>query len=243
MRVGTLLLTKIPIDADQCGTNPQSPHNRCLIMPPHLIVLDVSGRKYQTQRASLQTSPYFQNLLARWDDCRDRQEDGSYFIDADPDAFQYILDFMRRPSRFPLFWTKETGFDYALYNKLETEADYFLLHDLRDWIGKKRYLDAVKTIIEVKALSKRELEDGQNHTRCEADIEVQSFFGSYSGERRYRSPCEIHTRNQEPVRGCHSCEGLIRAHGPQYDDPPKSLTLVTKRIEFDETVCVNKMAS
>ncbi|PVH91663.1 hypothetical protein DM02DRAFT_467878, partial [Periconia macrospinosa] len=116
------------------------------------IILDVSGRKFRTQKASLQTSPYFQNLLARWDDCADRQEDGSFFIDADPDAFQYILDFMRRPLKFPLFWTKESGFDYALYNKLEAEADYFLLHDLRDWLRKKRYLDAVKTIIEVKAL-------------------------------------------------------------------------------------------
>jgi hypothetical protein len=209
-------------------------------MPPHLIILDVSGRKYQTQKATLQTSPYFQNLLARWNDCTDRQEDGSYFIDADPDAFQYILEFMRRPSKFPLFWTKETSFDYALYNKLEAEADYFLLHDLRDWLRKKRYLNAVKTIIEVKALSEHQLEDGRNQTRCEADIEVQSFFGSYSGEKRYRSPCVIH---REYVRGCASCLQLIQVHGPQYDDPPKRLTLVTKRIEFDETVCMNEMVS
>jgi hypothetical protein len=88
-------------------------------MPPRLIVLDVSGRKYRTPEATLQVSPYFQSLLARWTDCSDRQEDGSYFIDADPDAFQHIIEFMRRPSKFPLFWTKETGFDYALYNKLE----------------------------------------------------------------------------------------------------------------------------
>jgi hypothetical protein len=212
-------------------------------MPPHLIVLDVSGRKYKTQRATLQTSPYFQNLLARWDDCSDRQEDGSYYIDADPVAFQHVLDFMRRPSKFPLFWTKETSFDYALYNKLEAEADYFLLHDLRDWLRKKRYLDAVKTVIEVKALSEHELKDDRNQTRCEADIEVQSFFGSYTGERRYISPCEVHRITDEPIRGCSSCEVLIRAHGPQYDDPPKRLTLVTKRVEFDETVCVNEMST
>ncbi|KAH8710027.1 hypothetical protein GQ44DRAFT_588767, partial [Phaeosphaeriaceae sp. PMI808] len=78
--------------------------------------------------------------------------DDSYFVYADPEIFRHILEFMRRPSKFPLFWTKETTLDYALYKKLEVEADYFLLHDLRDWIRKKRYLDAVKTIIEVKAL-------------------------------------------------------------------------------------------
>jgi hypothetical protein len=142
-----------------------------------------------------------------------------------------------------LFWSKETSFDYALYNKIEAEADYFLLHDLRDWLRKKRYLDAVKTTIEVKALSEKQLEDDRNQTRDEADIEVQGFFGSYSGEKRYRSPCAIHPMNREPVRGCRSCEGLIQAHGPQYDDPPKRLTLVTKRIEFDETVCVNETVS
>jgi hypothetical protein len=70
--------------------------------------------------------------MARWDDCCDRQNDGSLFVDADLKIFQHILNFMRRPSKFPLFWTKQTGFDYVLYKKLEEEADYFLLHDLRD---------------------------------------------------------------------------------------------------------------
>ncbi|KAF1936435.1 hypothetical protein EJ02DRAFT_459523 [Clathrospora elynae] len=124
-----------------------------LVIPPHLIILDISGRKYRTQKVTLQASAYFQNLLARWNDCSDRQEDGSYFIDADSNVFEHVLQFMRRPSKFPLFWTKETSFDYVLYNKLEAEADHFLFHDLRDWIGKKLYLDAVKTVIEVKVLS------------------------------------------------------------------------------------------
>jgi hypothetical protein len=89
-------------------------------------------------------------------------------------------------------------------------------------------------------LSEHQLEDGRNQTRCEADIEVQSFFGSYSGEKGYRSPCSVHTEN---IRGCPYCAELIRAHGPQYDDPPKRLTIVTKTIEFDETVCMNEMVS
>jgi hypothetical protein len=208
-------------------------------MPPQLIVLDLSGRKYQTQKATLQASPYFQKLLARWTVCSDRQEDGSYFIDADPDTFQHILEFMRRPSKFPLFWTKETGFDYALYNKLEAEADYFLLHDLRDWLREKRYLDAVKTIVEVKALSEHEVID-RNYPICGPDIEVQSYFGSYTGEKRYRSPC---AHREGYVFDCRLCSELVQAHGPQYDDPPKRLTLVTKRTEFDETVCVNQNVS
>jgi hypothetical protein len=213
-----------------------------LVIPPHFIILDVSGRKYGTQKVTLQTSAYLQNLLSRWDDCSDRQGDGSYFIDPDSDVFEHVLQFMRRPSKFPLFWTKETSFDYALYNKLEVEADYFLLHDLRDWIRKKRYLNAVKTVIEVKVLSEYELSDGRNQSRCDADIEVQSFYGSYSVERRFRNSCTIHKENDN-IRGCNSCEELMRTFGPYYDDPPKRLIVVTKRTEFDETVCVNGIDS
>lgn len=122
-----------------------------------------------------------------------------------------------------------------VFNKLEAEADYFLIHDLRDQLRKKRYLDAVKTVVEAKVLPAYGIEGRWNQKRYDANEiqkiyevnEVQSFLGSYSRVKRYRSPCEIHTKNDAPVRGCCSCEELIRAHGPQYDDPLKQLTLVT----------------
>jgi hypothetical protein len=210
-------------------------------MTPSLIVLDVSGCVYKTHKATLQTSPYFRNLMSRWDDCCDRQDDGSLFVDADPKTFQHILDFMRRPSKFPLFWTKKTGFDYVLYKKLEEEADYFLLHDLRDWIKKKRYLDAVRTIVEVQALSEDDFITGKHRNRLYVDGEMQSFFGSYSGKKRFRNPCMHHT-DIEIIRGCIYCEGSVRDFGPHYDDPQKRLTVVTTRTEFDETACVNSTA-
>jgi hypothetical protein len=210
-------------------------------MTRSLIVLDVSGCVYKTQKATLQTSPYFRNIVGRWNDCCDRQDDGSLFVDADPKTFQHILDFMRRPSKFPLFWTKHSAFDYALYNKLEEEADYFVLHDLRDWIKQKRYLDAVKTIVEVQILSEGELMTEKYRDRWYADCEVQSHFGSYSGEKRLRNECALH-RDKEVLRGCRYCKELVQAFGPQYDEPQKTLTVVIKRTEFDETVCVNSIA-
>lgn len=54
---------------------------------------------------------------------------------------------------------KETGFDYALYNRLEVEVDYFLLYDLRDWLRNKCYLNVIKTIVEVKVLSEPEVDN------------------------------------------------------------------------------------
>jgi hypothetical protein len=212
-------------------------------MSPDRIVLDVSGRKYKTRMSTLRVSPYFDTLLTRWDDCSDRQMDGSYFIDADPDAFQHVLDFMRRPSRFPLFWTKETGFNYALYNKLEAEADYFGLDDLHDWLRGKRYVDAVKTVVEVTVLSEQQIGNLVNQPRSGADMEVQSYFGSYSDARKSRNTCAYHRDVTKPTTACLDCAEIIRAHGPQYDDPEKKLTLVTKTLVFDETVCTNETVS
>jgi hypothetical protein len=206
-------------------------------MSPHFITLDVSGRKYRTQKATLESSPYFQNLLARWDDCSDRQEDGSYFIDADADTFQYVLDYMRRPSKFPLFWTKATGFNYALYNALEAEADYFLLHDLRGWIQEARYLNAIKTVVEVKVLSESYLRCSPDEQSRGVDVNVQSFLGSYSGEKRSHFTCGIHDTY---IRYCDNCAQVMAAQGPHYDDPPQKLTLVITRTVFDQTVCMNE---
>jgi hypothetical protein len=231
--MGSMGATETTTSCSQSTTN--------LVIPSHLIILDVSGRKYQTQKVTLQASPYFQNLLAKWNDCSDRQEDGSYFIDADSDVFHYVLQFMRRPSKFPLFWTNETSFNYALYNRLEVEADYFLLHDLRSWVRNKRYLNAVTTITEVETFSEHEHYRRYNQRRCDVDT-VQGFYGSYSGEKRFRNSCAIHKDNGN-IRGCGDCTQLMLAFGPHYDDSPQRLTVVTKRTVFDETICVNKMNS
>jgi hypothetical protein len=209
-------------------------------MPPSLVTLNVSGRIYKTRPSTLSASPYFTALLARWDSGADLQDDGSYFIDADPDTFEHILAFMRRPSKFPLYWTHEHGFDYVLYNKVEAEADFFLLHGLRDWISKKRYEEAVKTIVEVRVWderSQRVLNGGESLGDL---VEVNSFLGSYSGERRIRLACYFHQSSF--CGGCKSCEKSAGAT-PQSHEPDKKLTLVIKKIVFDETVCSNDGAT
>ncbi|KAF2114337.1 hypothetical protein BDV96DRAFT_473435, partial [Lophiotrema nucula] len=114
------------------------------------IVLDVGGRKYRTYKSTLDESEWFRNFFDRWDDPSIRQQDGSFFVDADPDVFKHVLAFMRRPSTFPLFWTKEKGFDLDLYNGLAAEADYFGLHGLRDWITSHGFRRAVQTSIVTK---------------------------------------------------------------------------------------------
>lgn len=206
-------------------------------MDSHHIILDVSGRKFRTQKATLQTSEYFRILLTRWSDCSDRQDDDSYFVDADAEVFHHILNFLRRPSNFPLFWTKEIGFDYALYNRLKAEADYFLLHDLRDWIRKRTYLNAVKTIVKVHAFSEDDIRLHPVQEQFEAIAEVQSFLGHFSGQKLCRCPLGIHEQYKNQCERDTRCQDFAKIHGLQFDE---KLILVAKTIVFDEAICENK---
>lgn len=199
-------------------------------MPPDLVVLDVSGHKYTATKATLNASPYFRNLLGRWSDSN-RQEDGSYSVDADADTFQHILNFMRRPARFPLFWTKENGFDFVLYSKLEAEADYFLLEDLRDWIRRSGFQEAIKIWVTVTNLS------DISKTTIAANADVETFFGTYLGLNR-RSLCGRHPSSYSPT--CSFCEKSLRSNGDLCSELPKELIMVARETLFNGSACVNE---
>jgi hypothetical protein len=73
----------------------------------------------------------------------------------------------------------------------------------------------------------------------EADADIQSHFGSYAGNAPHCKEHQIHRKT------CFRCEGLIQrgAPLPVLPDPPKQLTIVIKRVVFDETVLVNEKVS
>lgn len=105
--------------------------------PPKTIKLNIGGRIFITSSDTLRSES---GLFAR--QLSDRftwtpEEDGTYFLDADPELFEHLLRFMRRPSVFPLFYNKVAGFDYDLYNRLEGEAEFFQIEALREWISEK----------------------------------------------------------------------------------------------------------
>lgn len=152
---------------------------------PSPVTLDVGGRKFRTIRATLCYSDHFKACLDRWENDTDQQANGSLFVDVDPDVFKHILNFMRHPSMFPLFWTEKAGFNHALYRKIEAQADFFLLWDLRDWIRSKRYIDAIKAHMDMKRLNHRNFDDLSNRTTTSSDLQVQWFFGSYSGVKEF----------------------------------------------------------
>jgi hypothetical protein len=110
---------------------------------PKTLTLSIGGRHFKVSRTTLveESGLFRHQLSAAWFSAWVPEEDGTYFLDADPDIFEHLLRFMRRPSVFPLFYDTAKGFDYDLYNRLEAEAEYFQVDALRDWIkGKARFL-------------------------------------------------------------------------------------------------------
>ena len=77
------------------------------------LSLQVGERKFTTTKDTLSKSGFFSALLAGpWEG--DLLMDGSYFIDADPDIFEFVLKYLRHGT-FPLFYDKVKGHDYRLY--------------------------------------------------------------------------------------------------------------------------------
>jgi len=108
-----------------------------------VITLDVGGRLFKASTDILiAESGLFQRQPSErftWTP----QADGSYFLDADPEIFEHLLRFMRRPGSCPLFWSKDRGFDYDMYRRLQDEAEYFQVDALYQWIKDKKYKSAV----------------------------------------------------------------------------------------------------
>lgn len=112
-----------------------------------IVVLDVGGTKFKALRSTfVETSRHLRAIMS--DDRlelqrQEPQDDGSYWVEGDPDLFPHLPCFMRNPGTFPLFWSPQKGFNYNLYNQLEKQARYFKIDELEDWIKKKMYEKAI----------------------------------------------------------------------------------------------------
>ncbi|EFQ95074.1 hypothetical protein CFE70_005384 [Pyrenophora teres f. teres 0-1] len=113
---------------------------------PKILTLDISGHKFKVSRDILEAGSGLFALQLSDQFTWEPQADGSYFMDADPEIFEYLIRFMRRPESYPLFYDQTKGFDYDLYRRLEVEAEYFQVNLLTEWIKSEKYLQAVKTV-------------------------------------------------------------------------------------------------
>jgi hypothetical protein len=202
---------------------------------PDVVILDVGGTKYKALCSTLTASSgHLRALISREKWTTQQQEDGSIYIEADPEVFSHLLRFMRQPETYPLFWTPLNGFDYNLYNHLEKQAVYFQVDHLADWIRKKEYEKAIK----VHRSPPRKDELGNimsEETTANEEVERHIFRRI---NKVYVCPIAKAPHRGHPEMCGRQCNNF-RGGGPVQYDKEEVIEVVSigKRMSYDPEVC------
>ena len=201
---------------------------------PTMITLNVGGYKFQTTVDTLRDqSGYLRSLLSDKDSWQP-EDDGSYFLDADPDLFEHLLRFMRRPNVFPVLYTANDGFNYDMYIRLQNEAEYFEINTLRDWIKNKRYLDAVKVIVDPPII--------KDASTITGEVMPSNRSVDYRVVPRTKKipmcPRQIAEHRGRPDRCGTACKKRQKEIPVMYEDEViMEVMVVNKAVEFVGSVC------
>ncbi|KAI8957925.1 BTB/POZ protein [Daldinia sp. FL1419] len=164
-------------ESSRLSTGAMTPYN--FSNRSNRVTLQVGERRFVTLRDTLiGGSTYFASRLSgRWDDA---DEDGSYFIDANPALFEHILNYLRSEN-FPVFFNSNTlTFDHAKYIALLGEARYFGVSKLVDWIERKKYLNVVeitRSVIVDDDVSSRSMESHMSEVSGDSKVDLSTSWG------------------------------------------------------------------
>ncbi|XXH01488.1 hypothetical protein Hte_007848 [Hypoxylon texense] len=201
------------------------------------VTLQVGERRFTTLRDTLTSeSVYFAaRLSGRWNDT---DEDGSYFIDADPELFEHILRYLRS-GNFPVFFDAGTQtFDHAKYLSLLGEARYFGIPKLEEWIEKERYLNVVqikKSIIDINSQGSAYIDK-----TVRANTRVD-FLTTWCTKQVYVCPRKILSHHGDQTRCGRACEKeRARAGGGvTFEQQPVLRTVITEtEMSFNLAACM-----
>ena len=89
-----------------------------------IVLLNVGGGIFATRKSTLDAFPFFSSQLQSQSDASE------VFVDRDPLHFRHILNWMRGVQHVPD--------DDSILQELIWECDYFCMHDMRDFIQRKK---------------------------------------------------------------------------------------------------------
>ncbi|KAL3487326.1 hypothetical protein BJX62DRAFT_9203 [Aspergillus germanicus] len=176
--------------------------------PSDTIPLQVGERYFTTTRSTLvEESAYFDSLLlGRWDTAR---EDGSYFVDADPDLFVHILRYLRR-GVLPIFYDLQKGHDEALYDALLKEANFLGIAQLESYLENRTYLERVAVSRWV------DVPEPAYNVVSTVDLDVNVVYHvQWVEEKVYLCPRRINCHNRPPGSCGRDC---MKAKGDKPDE-------------------------
>ena len=197
------------------------------------ITLQVGERRFTTLTSTLSDgSSFFASLLSdRWEDAR--SDDGTVFVDADPELFAHILRYLRR-GVLPIVYDKCHGFDHAFYHALQEEAGYFGIEVLRKWIEEKGYLRAVTVQYSVEEVKGQGINMDGYHATVDGNTE-RLYTPSWGIEKVYQCPRGIFVHNGNPGACGRACEKAKGDDGDDYIERDVLRTLiVTKKAVFNK---------
>ena len=164
--------------------------------------------------------------------CNERPSaDGSYPVDADPDLFVHILQYLRR-GIYPLIYSRAGGHDYAAYLALLAEAKYFQIDSLRKWIEQERYVDAVSTAYEVE----RQVIDTCYYDSTDSNSQL-SYQAAWGTKKVYICPRGIAVHRGDRNK-CGKLCAEARGMGDIYEDEAvMSAIVIRQRTRFNMKIC------
>ncbi len=199
-----------------------------------IVTLQVGERRFTTTGATLTSeSGFFSSMLSgHWHNNNDKQPDGSYFVDADPELFAHILRYLRH-GMLPIFYVNGHH-EYGLYAALLGEARYFQVDRLVGWLERKRYLDAVK--IERTAEEIDGMGSLQETTLANQEIEYHPFQTS---KKVYVCPRGIWNHRGNPRACGRMCQKARGDDSDGYEEEEGWEALVIrKKVVFNHGLCV-----
>ncbi len=199
------------------------------------ITLQVGERRFVTIVDTLtQGSAYFSAMFSgRW--AEQKQADGSFFIDADPEIFEHILRYLRHRV-YPVFYDKLKGHDHAKYLAVLSQAKYFLIRQLERWIEQKPYLSLFR--VETSAFLAKDVSGITGWRIPDPGVEV-AYFPFMKTEKVYLCPRRIPKHRGEPKACGRACANAQGDAEDEYEDEQILNTLVIhKRTVFDQELCM-----
>ncbi|KAL8785780.1 MAG: hypothetical protein Q9213_003158 [Squamulea squamosa] len=198
------------------------------------IVIQVGEQRFYTSSDSLSRSDHLNAMIScRWDS--NKQPDGSYFIDADPEVFKHVLQYLRL-GVYPLCYDKAKGHDFAMYASIQKLANYLIIPKLVEWLSQRQYLEAVTVRTSGQVVEHVDKLDGLS----DLSTEIQ-YHPTWRTVKKYVCPRGIFEHYDNP-NGCgKACRKIQGDAENRYDDYPVLSTLVlTKKTTFNQQLCLEQ---
>ncbi|KAL8726740.1 MAG: hypothetical protein Q9166_006535 [cf. Caloplaca sp. 2 TL-2023] len=205
-----------------------------LTAPSELITLQVGEQRFNVTKETLSGSKMLEaKISGRWDS--DKQSDGSYFVDADPEIFKPILRFLRH-GVYPLYYGNSKGHEFGMYTAIQELATYLIIPKLTEWLSKRQYLRALA----VETSAKVTEDEDELRGTYSSDSRVV-FHPTWRTVKKYVCPRGIGKHYDNPSgcgRACRAAQGVAE---DEYEDCPVLSTLViTSKTVFDQQLCVEE---